>query len=243
MAQDEAPRLEIREYWGFISYSHADEKWAVWLHRHLERYRFPRRLRGRKTAAGIVPKSIAPLFRDRDEFAGASDLTEAATLALRCSRSLVVVCSPSAANSEWVGREVRIFKSLGRSHRVFCCIVGGDPARPAAETFPAAIAEIDEQLGLPAGTTLVPLACDARPGKDGKRNAALKLLAAIVDVPYDELHSRERRRRRFRWGIGSAAVALVCALVALVGWTLSNMRDATGRSRGCERPGRDSVPD
>ena len=228
MAQDDAPRLEIREYWGFISYSHADEKWAVWLHRHLERYRFPRRLRGRKTAAGIVPKSIAPLFRDRDEFAGASDLTEAATLALRCSRSLVVVCSPSAASSEWVGREVRIFKSLGRSHRVFCCIVGGDPARPAAENFPAAIAEIDEQLGLPAGTTVVPLACDARPGKDGKRNAALKLLAAIVNVPYDELHARERRRRRLRWGAGSTAVALVCAAVALVGWTWSNMRDASG---------------
>jgi TIR domain len=228
MEQDGVPRLEIREYWGFISYSHADEKWAVWLHRHLERYRFPRRLRGRKTAAGIVPKSIAPLFRDRDEFAGAADLTEAATLALRCSRSLVVVCSPSAARSEWVGREVRIFRSLGRSHRVFCCIVDGDPAGPAAESFPDAVTENYEQTGVPPGTPVLPLACDARPGKDGKRNAALKLLAAIVDIPYDELHSRERRRRRFRWGVGSAAVALICAVVVLVGWMLFNLRDASG---------------
>ena len=28
-------------YWAFISYSHADEAWAQWLHRSLETWRVP----------------------------------------------------------------------------------------------------------------------------------------------------------------------------------------------------------
>ena len=159
----------------------------------------------------MVPTRIYPLFRDRDEFAGASSLSDAATLALRCSRSLIVVCSPSAARSEWVNREVRTFKLLGRSERLFCCIVDGEPAGGAATCFPDAVTEGPEPVGASGGERVVPLACDVRKGKDGKRHARLKLLAAIAGVPYDELYARERRRRRFRWGLGVAATALLCA--------------------------------
>jgi hypothetical protein len=57
-----APRANVhdephtaRHYWAFISYSHADERDATWLHKALERYRFPKRLRGRQTSIGRVP--------------------------------------------------------------------------------------------------------------------------------------------------------------------------------------------
>jgi hypothetical protein len=33
-------------YKAFISYNHADEAWARWFHRHLERYRIPGKLVG-----------------------------------------------------------------------------------------------------------------------------------------------------------------------------------------------------
>ena len=39
------------DYKAFISYSHADEAWARWLHRALEGYRVPRRLIGRETVS------------------------------------------------------------------------------------------------------------------------------------------------------------------------------------------------
>ena len=61
------------KYWAFISYSHADEEWAKWLHKSLETYSIPGKLVGRSTS-GEVPKRLFPIFRDRDELPGASDL-------------------------------------------------------------------------------------------------------------------------------------------------------------------------
>src|SRR6185295_12209563 len=43
-----------------------------------------------------------------------------------------------------------------------------------------------------------PLAADARPNADGKRMATLKLLAGILDVPFDDLRQREAQRRQQR---------------------------------------------
>jgi len=54
------------KYKAFISYSHADEKWARWLHRSLENYRVPKRLVGRQTDMGKVPTRLAPVFRDEE---------------------------------------------------------------------------------------------------------------------------------------------------------------------------------
>src|SRR5208282_1453976 len=56
------------KYRAFISYSHRDAPWARWLHNALERYRVDRDLVGRATPAGSVPKTLRPIFRDRDEF-------------------------------------------------------------------------------------------------------------------------------------------------------------------------------
>jgi hypothetical protein len=62
------------KYRPFIRYSHADEEWAKWLHRALETYRVPKHLVGRETESGPVPERIAPVFRDRDELATATNL-------------------------------------------------------------------------------------------------------------------------------------------------------------------------
>ena len=65
---------EPYQYWAFISYSHADGAWARWLHRALEGYRIPSRLVGRDSEFGPIPKKLFPVFRDRDELAGSSEL-------------------------------------------------------------------------------------------------------------------------------------------------------------------------
>ena len=74
------------KYRAFISYSHADEKWAKWLHKALETYRVPKRLVGRETEFGPVPERLAPVFRDRDELATATNLGDILTRALRAVR-------------------------------------------------------------------------------------------------------------------------------------------------------------
>src|SRR3954454_17586693 len=114
-------------YRAFLSYSHRDETWARWLLRAIETYRVPSRLVGTTTAAGFIPRRLAPVFRDRDELPSATDLGRKVDEALAESANLIVICSPDAASSRWVNEEVRAFKRLGRAGRIFCLIVDGEP--------------------------------------------------------------------------------------------------------------------
>ena len=66
----------------FISYSHRDTDSVRWLHRALETYRVPHKLVGRETPLGPVPKTLAPIFRDRDELSASSDLSSELRAAL-----------------------------------------------------------------------------------------------------------------------------------------------------------------
>jgi hypothetical protein len=208
------PNGEAFRYWAFISYSHADAKWGDWLHAALETYRVPSRLV--RKGQGAIPKRVFPVFRDREELASSASLGENIENALRSSRALVVICSPRAAASRWVDEEIKLYKSMGRENRVFCLIVDGEPNSPAgseaSECFPASLREPAE-----------PIAADAREGKDGKRNALLKLIAGIIGVPYDELRQRERQRlirQRIR------VVAMAFAIAAVVTLTYLGIADA-----------------
>jgi hypothetical protein len=120
------------KYRAFISYSHADEEWAKWLHKSLETYRLPKRLVGRETEFGPVPERIAPVFRDRDELATATNLGDILTAALEQSACQLVICSRKSAKSRWVNEEIKTFKRLGKSTRSFALIV--DDHRPRLGT-------------------------------------------------------------------------------------------------------------
>ena len=63
------------KYKAFISYNHADEAWAKWFHRQLERYRIPGKLVGQNTSFGVIPKRLQPVFLDREELSSGSDLS------------------------------------------------------------------------------------------------------------------------------------------------------------------------
>jgi eukaryotic-like serine/threonine-protein kinase len=54
--------VEFR-YRAFISYSHADAKWANWLHGRLEGYRIDRDLIGRQTAMGLISSATGKISR------------------------------------------------------------------------------------------------------------------------------------------------------------------------------------
>ena len=210
------------KYRAFISYSHSDEKWARWLHRSLETYRLPKHLVGRVTEFGPVPARFSPVFRDRDELATATDLGATLTAALEQSACLIVIGSPSAAKSRWVNEEIRAFKRLGRSNRIFCLIVAGepgasaDPAQAHLECFPPALIRLlgaDGELSDERGE---PIAADVRPGKDRKLTALLKLLAGMLGIGFDDLRRREvSRRYRRLLALVTASVAGMMIAIAL----------------------------
>ena len=83
------------KYVAFLSYSHRDVAWGKWFHSALERYAIDKDLVGRETRIGPIPKSLRPIFRDREDFAAGASLTNQTLAALEASQFLIVICSPN----------------------------------------------------------------------------------------------------------------------------------------------------
>ncbi|HSV68995.1 MAG TPA: toll/interleukin-1 receptor domain-containing protein, partial [Methylibium sp.] len=217
-----AADLPPPRYWAFVSYSHRDEAVAQSLQKRLETYRLPPRLVGRITPIGPVPRQAKPVFRDRDELNAGTDLQAHVQAALAESRWLVVVCSPDAARSPWVEREIVAFKRLHGEQRVLALIARGEPyasrlpGREAEECFPNALRHALDAQGEPRGAALEPIAADLRAHADGPKRAALKLLAGMVGVGFDELVRRDAARRA-RWltAVAAASFAGMAVLTVL----------------------------
>ena len=209
------PGIGTLRYRAFISYSHRDSAIAHWLHRALEGYRVPSRLRGSMGEFGPLPDRLTPIFRDREDLSSAGELGPRIQAALADSEALIVICSPDAARSPWANDEVLAFKRLGRADRIYCMIVGGEPGDAQAECFPPALRfELDENGEI--GTHVAePLAADVRNGKDGKTLAKLKILSGLLGVPLDTLRQREAARRQRRL-LAITALSMLVMLVTSV---------------------------
>lgn len=164
-------------YRAFLSYSHADEAAATKLHRALEHYTLPRRVR----KAYALPARLTPIFRDVEELEAASGLNTRLQDALDESRWLIVLCSPASAKSKYVNAEIEYFLSKHGPERVLCVLLAGEPP----ECFPPAIRALADE----------PLAADLRLGRD-EQLARIKLIAALAGVGFTELRNREATRRR-----------------------------------------------
>jgi len=202
-------------YKAFISYSHQDENWARWLQRALENYRIPKVMVGKRTGFGEIPSRLGSVFRDREDLSSAACLTESVQHELSSAETLVVICSPAAAQSRWVKEEVRAFKELGRAKRIYALIVDGDPQStdPAEQCFPSTLVNADD------GTKLEPLAADVRKWADGKVLGKLKLVAGILGIRLDELRRREMLRRRRNMISVAAGVTSVVVLTTFLSLT------------------------
>jgi tetratricopeptide (TPR) repeat protein len=220
---------EDRRYWAFVSHSHVDLRWAVWVQRSLERFTAPRGLAG-GAAGPLPPTRLRPIFRDRDEFVAGGDLRRQTRRALERSRYLIVVCSPHATRSPWVNTEIEDFRALGGADRILAVIVDGAPnalaaGRPAEEEcFPPALRGGPGPDGAPAPE---PIAADLRPGRDGRRLALLKLAAALLEVDLDDLAHRDAHRRQQQMAVVAAAsFAGMLAMGALAAVAVSERNEA-----------------
>jgi tetratricopeptide (TPR) repeat protein len=227
----------VHHYFAFLSYSHADEADAEWLHRELERFRVPSALVGRLTDSGPIPRRLTPIFRDRHELAAADDLSEEIREVLAHSRCLVVLCSPAAAKSKWTNEEIAVFKKLHPDGCIIAAVVAGEPlasdipGREEEECFPPALVAKYNRRGKPTGSKIEPLAADLREGKGGRRTGFLKVVAGMLGVGLDDLVQREEIRRQRRLAsiaAGSFAGMLVAGGLAV---TAIQARDAARDQR------------
>ena len=200
----EHPQVETA-YWAFLSYSSADAAHARWLQKAIETYELPRRLIGHPTWAGPAPVRLRPVFRDRTELPADFDLTAKVREALAASAFLIVICSPQAAASRWVDKEIRIFRELHGESRILAMIVAGSPSGGYEACFLPAL-RFHNGAAHPE-----PIAADLRPGADGRRTVKLKLVAGMLGVGLDELARRDAQRRARRFD-ALAAVSVAGAL-------------------------------
>ena len=186
------------EYFAFISYKHEDMRWAKWLQQQIETYRLPAIIRKQ---APHLPRHIRPVFRDQTDIS-TGPLLQNLRQELQDSRFLIVLCSPAAAKSEWVNREVQHFIDMGRADRIIPFVVAGTPnaANPDEECFPAILRGAERSM---LGVSVPEL---------GKEKAFVKVVAKLLGLKFDRLWDRHRRRqRRQRLVRGLMAVALFLA--------------------------------
>jgi len=213
-------------YRAFISYSHSDSRVAAWLHRSLESYRIPKRLRGTSAEFGPIPDRLSPIFRDREELASSGDLGSRVRDALAQSETLIVICSPTAAQSRWVNDEIVAFRRQPNGHRLLCLIVSGEPnSGDDRECFPPALRHSTATAENPDLPGIEPVAADLRPGMDGKALAKLKLVAGMRGIGLDELRRREaqrRHRRTFAVAVASLTGMTLALILATTAWIERN---------------------
>ena len=172
------------KYFAFISYKREDEEWAIWLQHEMEYYHLPVSLNGRDD----LPKEFRPVFRDVDDLK-AGNLPQQIYEALSDSASLIVICSPKSAQSEWVNKEIADFIEIGKKKgidnvaRIFPFIVEGKPRSKDAsvECFPKQLLDLpsmDERIG-------------GNVNESGRDKAFIKVMAGMLpNVAMDELWDR-----------------------------------------------------
>lgn len=213
-----ASRTQPYRYEAFISYSHTenDARVAREIQRFIEGFSIPRALRGQAGRS-----RLGKVFRDEDELVAGASLASGLEDAIRDSRWLIVVCSPAAAASPWVAREIETFATVHGTSRVLAVLAGGEPA----EAFPPALAT---GVGLP-DVSSEPIAADLRPSVPRARRRAelLRLAAPLIGCAYDDLAQRQRARGRRRM---AAMTAAACVCLAVVGGVVYSLQQRAART-------------
>ena len=135
--------------------------------------------------------------------------------ALIQSRYLIVICSPRAARSVYINKEILEFKRLGRSNRILALVIDGEPNAsnpdkrfdPARECFPDGLRHPVVEAGeLDLTKTVEPIAADARAETGAEvslrdktqvgllEREKLRLIAGLLGIGFDELIPREKER-------------------------------------------------
>lgn len=202
----------INEYkfLAFISYKREDEKWAKWLQHKLEHYKLPTSVR--KTNPSL-PERVRPVFKDTTDLAGGV-LEKAIKEALYFSKYLIVICSPRAAQSPWVCKEVQEFIDSGREEFIIPFIVDGEPNSKELnkECFPKSLRTLvgeKELLGININ-------------ENGRDAASIKIVARMFNIQFDTLWQRfqreQSRRRKNVILVLIGIIAVVVGTAICIGW-------------------------
>lgn len=198
------------EFFAFISYNSKDTKWGKRLQKKLEGYRMPTTLCSER---GWERKPINPVFfapYDIQPGGLNAELQER----LKASKHLIVICSPNSAQSEWVGKEIAFFHSLGRTENIHFFIIDGFPNSGDSKT--ECFNPVVKELGIPEilGANIHEKVFK-RPWLNRER-AYVQLITKLLGVEFDSLWQRHRRMLRQKFALWIAGILTVLATVSFV---------------------------
>lgn len=170
------------KYFAFISYSHKNKCWAKRLHKKLETYRLPNTII--KQSDRSLPKRLKPVFKDDTDISAGGMLKSNLIEKLRESKFLIVICSPKSAQSHYVNDEIQEFININNENkeRIIPFIINGlpDSGDPLVNCYPPAL-----------DTSIL----GANVNELGRHKAFLKVLSKILELDFDELYKRHKRRK------------------------------------------------
>lgn len=179
--------MEEKQYFAFISYSSADFEWGKKLERKLSKYKMSATLCREK---GWKRCPMSPIFFAPYDIQP-GDLSEELKTRLRNSKNLIVICSPNSAKSEWVGREIEYFHSLGRADNIHFFIVDGVPnsGNPETECFNPILKQLDmpEYLGANINENIY------RWKWLNRERAYIQLVTKLLGIEFDAVWKRHER--------------------------------------------------
>lgn len=179
--------MEEKQYFAFISYSSADFEWGKKVEQKLSKYKMSATLCREK---GWKRCPMSPIFFAPYEIQP-GDLSEELKMRLRNSKNLIVICSPNSAKSEWVGREIEYFHSLGRADNIHFFIVDGVPnsGNPETECFNPILKKLDlpEYLGANVNEKIYNWKWLNR------ERAYIQLVTKLLGIEFDSVWKRHER--------------------------------------------------
>ncbi len=160
-------------YYAFICYNSEDGGWAEWLQRRIEKFRFPPDV---LQSHPELPEVVSPIYMDKTDLCGGI-LSRKIKEGLDSSRSLIVICSPRAAQSDWVGAEVQHFIEAGRAEDIIPFIIEGEPYSldPGRQCFPPPLLALKGQEGGMEGKEIIGI----RVNESGRDVAVCKVMASL----------------------------------------------------------------
>ena len=201
---------EKYKYYAFISYNSKDTKWGKTIQRKLEGYRLPAKLCAQH---GWERNPIKPVFFAPTDIQPGG-LTVELQERLRASRHLIVICSPNSAKSEWVGKEIEYFHSLGRTKNIHFFIVDGEPhsGNPKTECFNPII----DKLGIPEilGANIHEKNVSSWPWIR-KERAYVQLITKLLGIEFDAIWQRHKRQMAELFGMWVLGIGVIISIFLL----------------------------
>lgn len=202
---------EIFKYFAFISYNRRNIVWGKRLQRKLENYKMPTTLCSER---GWERNPLKPIFFAPTDIQP-NDLTEELKARLRASRNLIVICSPNSAKSEWVGKEIAYFHSLGRGANIFFFIIDGIPnsGDPATECYHEVVRELGLQDVLGANIN-EPI---FKSRYLNRERAYVQLITKLLGIEFDDIWKRHKRQLIEKLLLFATVIV---AVITIVVWAL-----------------------